>query len=135
MKRIRAVAIIVHKERVVLLWRKVKGIEYFVFPGGGVEAGETLEQAVVREALEETSLEVKVEKLFHVITNELNESNFYICQYISGEPKLGNSTEMQAMNEANQYEPMWKNISELSQLDLRPVELRDLFIQEYKDIA
>ena len=41
----------------------VSGRSYWVFPGGGREANETEIECVVREMLEETNLEVSVERL------------------------------------------------------------------------
>ncbi|MCA9375688.1 MAG: NUDIX hydrolase [Candidatus Doudnabacteria bacterium] len=41
----------------------------FVFPGGGIDKGELAHQAVVREIQEESGIEVKVDKLYHVIEN------------------------------------------------------------------
>jgi 8-oxo-dGTP diphosphatase len=41
--------------------------EHYNFPGGGVELGETLEEAVIREVKEETSLDVFVERLLLVV--------------------------------------------------------------------
>jgi len=40
---------------------------HYNFPGGGVEPGETLEEAVRREVREETSLNVRVERLLLVV--------------------------------------------------------------------
>lgn len=51
-KRIRAVAIIVNDGKVLLMHRINNGKEYHVFPGGGVENSETVEQAVLREVQE-----------------------------------------------------------------------------------
>lgn len=51
-------AIIVHKEKLVLIKRKnppYKG--QFALPGGFVDIGETVEQAVIRETKEETGLD------------------------------------------------------------------------------
>jgi len=133
MKKIRACAIIVNSSNVILLWRKIKGKEYFVFPGGGKEINETLEEAVVREAFEETSLKIKVEKLLYRLIDENNEHNFYLCSYLSGQPKLGLHNEFLESSEENKYEPMWKNINELVNLLVFPLEVRDWFIEDYKN--
>lgn len=42
MKRIRAVAMIVNNEKILLMHRINNGKEYYVFPGGGVENIERL---------------------------------------------------------------------------------------------
>ncbi|MDQ2800870.1 MAG: NUDIX domain-containing protein, partial [Armatimonadota bacterium] len=56
----RAAAIIIQNECVALIERHRAGLRYFIFPGGGVDAGETLEEAVVREVREELGLIVRV---------------------------------------------------------------------------
>ncbi|MFF3928219.1 NUDIX hydrolase [Streptomyces hirsutus] len=53
-------AIITDGERVLMVRRRIKeGDLSWQFPAGGVEDGETAEQAAVRETLEETGLTVK----------------------------------------------------------------------------
>ena len=135
MKRIRAVAIIINDKKVLLMHRIKNGKDYRVFPGGGVENGETVEQAVLREVQEETSLEVKIEKLlYHHIYDDHTEHFFYLCRYVSGEPKLGDGNELREMAEsnANFYNPAWHEIKGLPQLLLYPLEIRDWFIEDAK---
>jgi len=136
MKRIRAVAITVNDGKVLLIHRISHGKEYYVFPGGGVEKGESIEQAVMREIQEETSLNVKIEKLLyhHIYEDINNEQFFYLCRYISGEPKLGDGNEAQDMakSDVNSYNPIWYEIKDLSQLLLYPLEIRDWFIEDAK---
>jgi 8-oxo-dGTP diphosphatase len=59
--------IIIYNSGIVFVKRKndpFKGM--FALPGGFVEVGETAEQAVVREALEETGLSIEIVKLLGV---------------------------------------------------------------------
>lgn len=135
MKRIRAVAIIVNNGEVLLMHRINSGKEYYVFPGGGVENEETVEQAVLREVQEETSLEVKIEKLlYRHILDDNTEQFFYLCHYVSGEPKLGDGNEARDMEKSNVnfYNLIWYEIKGLSQLLLYPLEIRDWLIEDVK---
>ena len=56
--RIRASAIITKDGNIALIHRLNHHQEYWVLPGGGIERGETPQQAVTREVKEETGLDV-----------------------------------------------------------------------------
>ena len=63
-------------------------------PGGGVDAGESLEDGLSREVEEETRIKIQVEKLLYVYTNlaTLPErqtfQTVWLCRYVSGEVQL-----------------------------------------------
>ena len=40
--------------------------EFYLFPGGGLEPGETIDEGVEREFFEETGLKVKAKKMVYV---------------------------------------------------------------------
>lgn len=58
--------VIVHPQRGLVLVRRGKEPFGFALPGGFVEYGESVETAAVREALEETSLQVRLTGLLGV---------------------------------------------------------------------
>lgn len=68
--RISAYAIIIHKNKILLI--KVKNTNKYFFPGGGVNLGEPISNALKREVKEETGIRVRIEFFFHY-----KESFFY----------------------------------------------------------
>jgi mutator protein MutT len=136
MNRNRSAGIVAKDGKVLVMHRVNKGDEYWVFPGGGVEAGETPEQAAVREIAEETSIIVTPGRFVYHITWDTGEENFfYLCDYVSGEVHLPmDSEEHQQAKAGDQvYEPMWIDIDRLSSLRLYQLEVRDLFLNDYKN--
>ena len=97
-------------------------------PGGGVELGETLDEAVVRETSEECSIKIEVEKLLDATQNILRDKNgsvkyhFVIIdfagKYISGEAK--------AQSDAG--ECRWVPLKEITTLDVTST-LRDMLVR------
>ena len=53
-------ALIVNKEGKILLTKSHKWFDRYTLPGGHIEVGETMKEAVAREAKEETGLDVEV---------------------------------------------------------------------------
>lgn len=88
-------AIVFDKFGKVLLSKRGKNcrneIGLYEFPGGGLEFGENLEEAVKREILEECGIDVLVKNQMatfnHILPNEGQHwvSVVYICNYQSGE--------------------------------------------------
>lgn len=64
---------------------------YWEFPGGKKNEGESFEDCVVRETMEELGVRVAVEKKFMEIKKKYEQKtiwlNFYICSYVSGYPQ------------------------------------------------
>lgn len=117
------VAGVIIKDGKILLMRRIKnGEEYYVFPGGGVEEGESPDEALEREIKEELSLDIKnYEKVFEIENGGIKEA-YYLVIGFSGTPQLG-GPEKERMNENNQYCPKWLNL-------IQAAELKNLFPRE-----
>ena len=69
------VAGLIKNKNKILLCRSSKWSDLWVVPGGGIEYGETIEEAIKREIKEETGLDVEFEKILFV--QELIEPKDY----------------------------------------------------------
>jgi 8-oxo-dGTP diphosphatase len=90
MERPRACAAIIKDDKILMVCHQTPTRTYWTFPGGGVHAGETFEQAAIREVKEETSLDVEVAKLLFVEDYEYGKSYCYLAKLLGNtEPVLG----------------------------------------------
>ncbi|MET9051208.1 NUDIX hydrolase [Streptomyces bacillaris] len=93
-------AIIVDVGKVLMIRRRQReGKLLWAFPGGGIEAGETPEQAAVRETAEEVGLEVKaVRVLGERVHPQTGVPMTYVaCELISGDAIVGDVEEIAAV--------------------------------------
>ena len=118
----RAAVILVQDGKIALLERNRRGTRYFVFPGGGVDKGETPEQAAAREADEELGVQVNVVRLVAEVTYHGMPQYFFLAEVTGGEFGAGYGKEMSSAAESDQgsYHPCWIPVTELTTLPVLP---------------
>lgn len=117
--RIRAGVVLIEDDRVALIERHRAGLDYYVFPGGGVDEGETQEQAAIREALEELGVEVAILQKVAVIHFGQSTQVYFLVERVGGEFGTGAGEEFTDSDPEDPQEgiyiPIWMPIDELSQ--------------------
>ena len=111
-KRIGARAVIFDGDKVYLMFRRKKGKEYYVLPGGGVENGESLADTVKRELKEEFSVDIKIIGYLGTDVNDPVINHFFHCEILNGTPILGGE-ELENNSEDNYYEIRELNINDI----------------------
>jgi mutator protein MutT len=139
MMRIRAGIVLIQNGKVALIERHRAGLHYYSFPGGGVDEGETPEQAAVREAMEELGIEVTIkQKVANVQLGYKSRQFYFLVEQIGGEFGTGSGEEFESSNLDNPqkgiYIPIWMPIAELSQhTNIYPVEVARLVVKSMKE--
>lgn len=130
MIRQRVAVIVFDGSNILLLYRQKQGKHYYVIPGGGVELGETLEQAAVREALEETGLEIHLErKLWTHLWGEQLEHYFLVTQF-RGELNLGGPERLRQADD-NIYRLVWLPLVQLPETPLIPDTVKAMIMATF----
>jgi len=134
-ERVRAIIV---EKGAVLTFKRVKLDEiYWAFPGGGIEDGEEMEDALVRECKEELGVDVQVQELMfentfvHKKYGEQKEY-FYRCVIVGGELGTGDGPEFQEnSNYEGTHELEWLDMNKLEKYDLRPEEVKKRLIENF----
>ena len=121
----RSAVIIKVGERVALIERIRDGQTYYLFPGGTVETDESLEAAAVREAREESGLEIRLGQLAAVVAFDGRLQYYFWATPVAGEFGSGIGEELSSSSNSQRgsYRPIWLSIEQLALEDVRPKAL------------
>lgn len=98
--RVAVGALVLHEDRVLVVERgKAPAEGVWALPGGSVELGETMAEAIEREVLEETGLVVRAGDVIHafdaLVRDDDGRLRFHyvivdlVCEYVSGRVTAG----------------------------------------------
>ncbi|MES5865621.1 NUDIX domain-containing protein [Bacillus cereus group sp. RP32] len=123
MIRNRGGAIIVQEGKIALIKRIREGETYYVFPGGGIEEGETAEEATKREIYEELGVHIKVEH---------KGTEYYFNAHITDGVFGSGKAEEFKQKDRGSYIPLWLPIHELEKVNIKPYEVVGSMFNHYK---
>jgi 8-oxo-dGTP diphosphatase len=92
---IRAQCIVQRGNKLLMVKHRVDGVEWWCLPGGGVEQGETAEQAAIRELTEECGVTgTLVRQTSRAVDDESTDTITYLADIGTQEPHLGADPEL-----------------------------------------
>lgn len=120
--RRRSGIVLTQGEQIALIQRVRSEITYYVFPGGGVEPGESVEDAAVREAYEELGVQVQLGPLLAQVQIPEAQQFYFVATITGGEFGTGQGPEFLSPAYAmrGSYTPVWIERNRLAALDVRP---------------
>lgn len=132
--------IVIRDGKLLAILRHRDNQEYYVFPGGHLDAGETLADACAREVLEETSVVARPFRELYKFWYEDHKhhrgdgwQSFMACEYQSGEPQPTDAEEYtDPERKGGTYEPVWLEMDQIEKLDLRPAFVKKQLLKDYR---
>lgn len=134
--RVSGRGIVINNDKILL--NEFGGGKYYNIPGGGVESGETVKQAVVREIFEESGLNVTVGDLIYVLEYEPNNCNFIYGEmpkislvfrcFLNGDDNIKQPSipDIDPNNQELISVPKWVQISSLKDINYLPYIHKEL---------
>ena len=125
---ISAAALIVRNEQVLLVHHRETGrYDFWVPPGGGLQGSESIFECARRETLEETGLDVELDRILYI--QELWEPGYHFCKFFitcktfSGDLTLANKEQ----NEGFLVDARFFAQNDLRELPVFPEILKEQF--------
>jgi 8-oxo-dGTP pyrophosphatase MutT (NUDIX family) len=110
---------LVIKDKKILLVKHKQGVdEWYCSPGGGIEKGETPEQAAIRELREECNVSGKIIKKTSEYVDPYDDNNFFYTFYVdigNQTPSLGYDPEEAKTHSL--VEVRWMSLNEIPEMD------------------
>ena len=131
--RIRVAACLVDGDRIVLVTHQKGDSRYQLLPGGGVDEGETLSQALAREVTEETGLIVSIGRLLIVCESIDPDGNRHILNLVYAGEITGGA--LKPGQDGTLVDAGWFTKDQLAQLKMFPAintELRQCWEEGFK---
>lgn len=125
-------AIIFKDGKMVAMYREKNDRKYYTFPGGGMDEGETIDECVVREVIEEFGITVKPIREVYTYEDHKTYQHFILCDWVSGELGTGEGEEFQGDEARGVYEPMLIEVENIPNLPLMPPEAASQVYEDYK---
>jgi 8-oxo-dGTP diphosphatase len=124
-RRGRAAVVLRDETRVALIRRVREGRTYFVFPGGGIQPGETPAEAATREVREELGVHVVLGPRLLIEEFRGQTVHYFSGLIVGGDFGTGAGDELRTSGttERGTYEPVWMELVELPHYDVRPRSL------------
>ena len=131
-------AIIFKEDKMLVMQRNKYGSQYYTLVGGQVTEGEELEEALVREVKEETSLDVTAYQLVYTESHPApyNEQYIYLCEVASTDNlAISEGAEEDRLNklDMNIHKPLWVEIRNFATLQFRTPQLQTALLKALKD--
>lgn len=133
--RVRVAGVLENNKEILMIAHKKNGRKYWLLPGGGVDYGESFQEALKREFKEEVNLDITVKDLLFISESIAPDSSrhivnvFFEVEHKDGEIKLG---EEKILNDVA-YLPI-DDIDEYTVYPNIKRELKDYFTSHNKSI-
>ena len=129
---LRAAAVIF--QRAYVLLHRVDGDDFWSLPGGRVEPGEDAAKTAIREMLEEVGASIQINKMLCVVENFFSHKGqenheiglYFTASLVPGSPLLNLTTTHRGSEEGKGLTFSWFSRQRLSEIEMRPVCLRQL---------